>query len=497
MSTATHASHPSAGAGAVLILAFTGIVASSMQTLLIPVIADLPRLLDTSPGNASWLISSTLLTASVAPPIMGRLGDLHGKRRMMLISLAVMIAGALLSASTTNLALAVAGRALQGVAMSAIPLAIGLMKDILPTNRLDSAAAVMSTSMGVGSSLALPAAALVAQQSDWQVLFYGAAALGVLSVLLLLLVPETPARARGTFDIPGAVGLVVGLTLLLLPLSKGSEWGWTSVRTTMLFGGAVVVLALWAGLEGKLTSPLVDVRSFRRPVLLFTHLATMTVGASYLVVALVLPQLLQLPRATGYGLGQSMVAAGLLMVPLGLTMLLTAPLHARLSARYGPKATLLLGLSITAGGYGAAVGLVAAPWQTVIVTVVLGVGIGLAYASPPALLLGAVAPHETGAANGLNTLMRSVGAAVCSALVSVVLASTTRDYQGSPVPSLEGFRTAYLIAAALMGVGFVLALLLPKQGRLPHLRATAVTSGSLGRRPSRESADQCGAPAGG
>jgi energy-converting hydrogenase Eha subunit A len=139
------------------VLAFAGIVVAVMQTLLVPVIKDLPQLLSTEPSNATWVLTSTLLSGAVATPIMGRLGDLYGKRRMLIASLAVMVVGALVSALTSDLLTMIAGRALQGFAMGAIPLGIGLMRDMLPREKLGSAMALMSSSIGVGGGLALPA----------------------------------------------------------------------------------------------------------------------------------------------------------------------------------------------------------------------------------------------------------------------------------------------------------------------------------------------------
>ncbi len=463
--THTSTDRPAAKASGALVsvLAFMGIVVSVMQTLLVPVIKELPQLLGTEPGNANWVITSTLLSGAVATPIMGRLGDLHGKRRMLILGLAVMVVGALVSALTSDLLTMIAGRTLQGFAMSAIPLGIGLMRDILPREKLGSAMALMSSSMGVGGSLALPAAALVAQHTDWHALFYGAAGLGVLCIALtLLVVPESPTRAQGTFDVLGAIGLSAGLVLFLLPVTKGSAWGWTSGTTLGLFAAAAVVLVLWGVMELRLKAPLVDLRTTARSAVLFTNLASIMVGASFLVVSLVLPQLLQLPKATGYGLGQSMVVAGLCMAPLGLTMMLTAPVYARLSSKHGPKGTLILGMVIIAIGYGAGLGLMSAPWQSLVITAILGVGIGLAYASLPALIVGAVPAWETGSANGLNTLMRSIGSSVSSAVIGMVLANTAHHVNGVTVPTMHGFRVSFLIATGAMAIGLITALFLPR-----------------------------------
>ncbi len=466
------------------VLAFAGIVVAVMQTLLVPVIKDLPRLLDTTPSNATWVLTSTLLSGAVATPIMGRLGDLFGKRRMLIVSLSVMVVGALVSAFTDALLPMIVGRTLQGFAMGAIPLGIGLMRDMLPRERLGSAMALMSSSIGVGGGLALPAAALVAQHTDWHALFYGAAGLGVLAIALtLLVVPESPLRAKGSFDLPGALGLSAGLVLFLLPITKGSDWGWSSPTTLGLFAAAVVVLLLWGLMELRVAAPLVDLRTTARREVLLTNLASIMVGVAFYVISLVLPQLLQLPSATGYGLGQSMVVAGLCVAPLGLTMMFTAPVYARLSARYGPRTTLIIGLLIIAVGYGGGLGLMNAAWQTVVTSVLIGAGIGLAYSSLPALIIGAVPASETGAANGLNTLMRSIGTSVSSAVIGMVLANTANDVGGVAVPTMHGFRVSFLIATAAVAVGLALAFFLPRRRpeSTTQLRASSEEDANLAR----------------
>ncbi|MGY0486832.1 MFS transporter [Streptomyces sp. WG-D5] len=481
MSQPTTQARPSGGV--VPVLAFAGITVAVMQTLLVPVIKDLPELLNTAPSNATWVMTSTLLAGAVATPIMGRLGDLAGKRRMLLTSLAIMVFGSLVCGFTDNLLVMIVGRALQGFAMGAIPLGIGLMRDMLPREKLGSAMALMSSSIGVGGGLALPAAALVAQHADWHALFFGAAGLGVVAIALtLVFVPESPLRAQGTFDVAGALGLTLGLILFLLPITKGSDWGWSSGTTLGLFGAALVVLLAWGAMELRLKAPLVDLRTTARREVLLTNLASIMVGVAFYAISLVLPQLLQLPKETGYGLGQSMVVAGLCVAPLGLTMMLTAPVYARLSARFGPKITLLLGMLIIAIGYGAGLGLMSAAWQTIVISVLIGAGIGLAYSSLPALIIGAVDPSETGAANGLNTLMRSIGTSVSSAVIGMVLANTANNVGGVAVPTMHGFRVSFLIATAAVAVGVLLAIGLPGRRKpVVQLRASSEEDAALER----------------
>ncbi|GLF97048.1 MFS transporter [Streptomyces yaizuensis] len=477
--TAEHRTGEAGGRGVVAVLAGAAISVAVMQTLVVPVIADLPVLLDTSAATAGWVVTSTLLAAAVATPVMGRLGDLHGKRRMLVVSLAVMVTGSLISAGTDDPVVMIVGRTLQGFGMGVIPLGIGIMRDVLPGRRLASGLAVMSSSIGVGGGLALPAAALVAQHTDWHALFLGSALLGTVSAAAVLaVVPGGPGLARGGFDLPGAVGLTAGMVALLLPVTKGDAWGWTAPVTLALFGAAALLLTVWGWWELRCPSPLVDLRTSARREVLLTNLASLLLGMAFYTISLVLPALLQLPTGTGYGLGQSMVTAGLALAPLGLTMLLVSPLYARLSERYGPRAALLTGMAVLVAGHGAGIVMMAAVWQTVVIAVVLGVGIGLAYSALPALINAAVDPSRTGAANGLNALMRSVGTAVSSAVVGMVLARTARTWDGVAVPGPEGFRISFALATGAVAVGMVLAFLLPARRG-----ARAVTAPGTGPEP--------------
>ncbi|MEY9966049.1 MFS family permease [Streptacidiphilus sp. MAP12-16] len=446
----------------VAVLAFAGIVVAIMQTLLVPVIADLPTLLHTSTANATWVLTATLLAGAVATPIMGRLGDLYGKRKMLLVSLALMVVGSLVAGFTSSLVPMVVGRALQGFAMGAIPLGISIMRDELPREKLGSAMGLMSSSLGIGGALGLPGAALLAEHFDWHVLFFTAAGLGVVAMALILAtVPESKLRTPGGFDHLGAIGLSVGLVALLLPITKGGDWGWSSPTTLGLFAASAVILLLWGVMELRITDPLVDLRTTARRQVLLTNLASITIGVSFYAMSLVLPQLLELPRATGYGLGQSMVVAGLCMAPMGVAMMLVSPFSARITAARGPKTSLLLGMAVIAVGYAAGLGLMGAVWQVLIITTVIGAGIGLAYSALPALIIGAVDPSETGAANGLNTLMRSIGTSASSAVIGMVLAHMTTPLGGHPLPNMAGFRVSFGIAVGAVLIGLLLAAFLP------------------------------------
>ncbi|WP_157036170.1 MFS transporter [Streptomonospora alba] len=437
-----------------------------MQTLVIPLVPDLPRLLSATAADTTWAITATLLASAVATPVSGRLGDMYGKRRMLLISVALLVAGSLICGVSDTLVPMVVGRALQGLAAGVIPLGISIMRDELPSDRLGSAIALMSASLGVGGAVGLPAAAFLAQRADWHMLFWVSAALGVVAfALVVALVPESRIRTGGRFDVFGALGLSTALVCLLLAISKGGVWGWTSGTTLGLFTASAAVLLVWAAWELRIPQPLVNLRTSARRQVLLTNTASTVFGFAMFAMSLVFPQLVQLPAATGYGLGETMVTVGLVMAPSGVVMVAMAPVSARISKAAGPKTTLMLGAVIVGCGYGLGVVLMSSLWHPVLVSAVIGTGIGLAYGAMPALVMAAVPVSETAAANSLNTLMRSIGTSTASAVAGAVLTQMTVPLGETMVPTEAGFRTVMAIGAAAAVAALVIAAFLPRHDR--------------------------------
>jgi len=446
----------------VAVLSSVGLVASLCMTLVVPVVPQLPQLLGTSTATASWVITATLLAGAVATPIAGRLGDMVGKRRVLLATLGLLVAGSVLCATTSALLPVLIGRALQGVAVSAVPLGISLMRDTLPPARLGSGIALMSATLGIGGGLGLPLSAVIVEVADWHALFWVAGALGLAGLLLVaLVIPESATRSGGHFDVGGAVGLSVGLIGLLLAVSKGSEWGWTSAATLTSAGVAVVALLAWTAYELRVADPLVDLRLNVRRAVLLPNLISIPVGVAMFTGMIVFPQLLSAPSASGHGLGMTLLAAGLTLAPNGLVMMLMSPVTARISTKAGPRASLRIGLVVIAVAYAGSTVLLSAAWQIAVVISVIGAGVALAYGALPALIMRAVPTTRTAAANGLNTLMRSIGTSTASALAAVVLSASTVPVDGTLVPSLGALRTTLLIAAGCAVLALLVSLAVP------------------------------------
>ncbi|MER5888981.1 MFS transporter [Streptomyces sp. NPDC001941] len=444
-------------------LAWAGILMAVMQTVVVPLLPDLPRLTGSSAGAVSWMVTATLLAGAVLTPVLGRAGDMYGKRRVLTGALGLMTLGSVMCALSSDITVLITARALQGAAAAVVPLSISILRDELPPERRGSAVALMSSTVGIGAALGLPLAALVVQYADWHVMFWLTSALGALGVAgVWWAVRESPVRRPGRFDVLGALGLAVGLVCLLLAVSQGGQWGWGSASVLGLFAGAVVVLALWCVQQLRAAEPLVDLRLMAHPRVGLPHVAALLTGFAFYANSLVTAQLIQAPKATGYGLELSIVATGLCLLPGGVTMLVFSPVSARISAARGPRVTLALGATVIACGYAVRIADSRDLWMIILGATVVATGTTLAYSALPTLILRAVPADQTASANGVNVLMRTIGQATSSAAVAAVLVHHTAPVDGVPVSTLHGYLLAFGMAGAIALVACGAALVIPR-----------------------------------
>ena len=449
-----------------IIIAMTvaGLTSSFMFMLVIPIQAELPGLLNASRADTAWVVTSTLLAAAIIAPISGRLGDMYGKRRIVLILLAAMVLGSVLAAVSSELVLVIIGRTLQGAMTGVIPLGIAILRDTLHQNRVDTAIALNSATMGIGGAIGMPLSAYVAEIGDWHLLFWMSAVLGAICFILVIwFIPPSVLRTEGKFDYVGAFLLAIGLVGLLLGISRGNEWGWLSPMTLATGVGGLLVLVAWGWYETRIDEPLLNLKvAARRPVLL-TNLTGVCMGFAMFASNVAFPQRLQLSVESGSGFGLSLVAASLILLPTGIVMMVIAPISGRIARVMGPRTLLII------GGIGQVVAYTfiafsdAHIWQIFVTSIIMGIGIGFGFAGMPMVIMRSVPQSETGASNGLNALFRSLGTSISAAIIAVILAASAFDFNGLPVPSLDGFKFTYVLAAIVAFVGLVLSLMIPRR----------------------------------
>ncbi|MFT4299181.1 MAG: MFS transporter [Aeromicrobium sp.] len=451
----------------VVVLCLGSLCGALMQSLVIPIQSELPELLHTEPGNASWAVTATLLAAAVTMPVTGRLADMYGKKKILVVSAAVLIVGSASAALSSSLAPFLIGRALQGAAMGYIPVAISMVREIATPERRAGAVAAVSATLGVGGALGLPLSAWIAEAFSWHGLFWLSTGLAILVfVATLVVVPNVRDAHPAHIDVIGILGLAVGLSGALIGVSKGSEWGWSDGRTLTGIIGGVLVLLVWGWYQLRHHDPLVDLRTTARRPVLFTNLAALLIGFGMMAQMIVLPQLLEMPEATGFGLGQSILQAGLWMAPGGLAMMLFAPVSSKLINTIGARVTLAIGALVISLGYVVALELMDAPWQLMVSAMIASAGVGIGYAAMPTLILDNVPESESGSSVGVNGLMRSVGTTIAGAVMAAIMTSrTTALGSGVEIPSLEAFEICLVVGAVAALAGALIALLVPSQRR--------------------------------
>lgn len=468
--------HPAAGPSArphpqrtLLVLAVPALSFSLAQTVLVPAFPDLVTELHSDVATVTWLLTGYLVAAAVFTPLVGRLGDMFGKRRMLVLSLVAFMVGNVLSALGTDVRVVIAGRVVQGIAGGVFPLIFGIIRDEFPRERVGGSVGLVSAMIGIGGGAGLLLGGALVDSLGYASIFWLGAALALVSVVTIaVLVPESPVRVPGRVDVKGALVLGLALLLVLVAVSEGRSWGWGSGRTLGVLAGGLLLLVLWVPLEARTPDPLVDVRMLARPAVLLTNLATLLVGFGMFGAYVLLPQLVEAPRSTGYGFGSNATHAGLLMLPGSLSMLVIGPMSGALGSRFGHRVSLGLGGLVSAAGLALLAafhgsGLAALGWYLVV-----SIGIGFAFAAMPNLILMAVPSEQTGQATGFNAVVRSVGSSVGTQVTAVIVVSSAAP--GSLVPAEGGYVSAFVLCAVVTTVAAVIALLVPRPKGSGHVR---------------------------
>lgn len=440
---------------------------SLLQSLVAPVLPTIQRELHTSASAVTWVLTAWLLSAAVATPLLGRVGDMAGKNRTLVAALAAVAAGLLLAAVAPNLPVLLAGRVVQGLGGAVFAVSFGILRDEFPAHRVSSAVGVLSAVIAAGGGLGMVLAGPIVSLLGWRWLFWiPFVVIAAVAVVARRIVPESPARTPGRVNWTAALLLSGWLVALLVPLTEATSWGWGSPRVLGLLAVAVVLLVGWVRVEVRSATPLIDMRMMRIPAVWTTNLAALLFGGAMFGVYAFLPQLLQLPRITGFGLGESLTAAGLIMLPLLVTMSVAGVLSGRVAQAIGLK-TQLVGASLV-GVVGCALlalfhsgaGPIAAAGA------LLGVAFGLAYAALASLVVQAVPPSQTGAASGMSTNIRTIGGALGTAVVSSVVTASAGP---TGLPAEAGFTDAFWVLGGASLVAALLALLVPAARRRPAL----------------------------
>jgi EmrB/QacA subfamily drug resistance transporter len=448
------------------LLTIAGISFAVMQTLVVPALPFFQREFDTSASWVTWIATGFLLSSSVLTPIIGKLGDTHGKARMLVISLGIFGLASLGAAAAWNLPSLIAFRVLQGAGAAVFPLSFGIIRDEFPPEKIGMGVGTVSSVFGVGGGIGLVLSGVIIEHLTWQWLFLiGAMPVLASTVLIARFVPESPIKARTKPDYLGAATLSLALAALLVAISEATEWGWTSAGVLGLLAASAVLFAGWATIERRVPEPLVDLTTFARREMAATNVTTMIMGFAMFATFILLPNFVQVPPERGFGFGASPIEVGLYFVPSSVTMMIAGPLAGAIGTRYGRVLPLRVGLGFLI----LALVLLAAvhhePWTIYAWMCFMGVGLAFCFAAVGTLVIDYSRPGETGVASGMNTIMRTVGAALGSQVAAAIISANT--LAGTEIPVERGFTIAFVISACAAALAFLPTLLL---GRRPVSR---------------------------
>jgi MFS family permease len=459
--------HPNLTLGLLAVAAVSYVL---QQTLVVPALPTIQRDLDTTMTWATWIFTGFLLSSAIFTPLVGKLGDMYGKKRMLVLALGVFAAGTLAAALANSIGLLIAARGLQGVGGAVFPLAFGIVRDELPMHRVGVGLGLLSATFGVGGGAGLVLSGVILESLDWTWLFWiGAVPVIAAAALVAAFVPESPVRTPARLDWKGALALSAGLGALLVALSEGERWGWTSVATLGTFGAALAILALWVAVELRVDEPMVDIAMMRDRGVFWTNAVAVLAGFAMFGTFLMVPTLVQFPRglpaplasAVDYGFGATVIVAGLYLLPASAVMLVVGPLAGIAERRLGARMLVLGGLAVLAMG-GVALALLHDSGAGIVLAMTLvGTGVGLAYAMLAKLVVDSVSPAVTGVAMGMNTVMRTVGGVIGGQVGAAVLSAMTIP-QAPGIPEEAAFTTTFLIAAAAAAVAVLGTLRIPR-----------------------------------
>lgn len=461
---------------------------SLLQSLVSPILPQLQIELHTTQNSVTWVLTAYLLAASVFTPIIGRVGDIVGKEKVLVCVLVAVALGSALAAVSTSIGWMIAARSIQGAGGGIIPLAFGIIRDEFPRQKVAGAVGAIAALLAVGSGLGLVLAGPIVRVLDYHWLFwFPAIVVAVAAVVTHFVVPPSPVRSEGRVSWTPALLLSAWLVALLVGISQAPTWGWGSAPVIGLLALSVVFVIAWILVELKFTAPLIDMRMMRIPAVWTTNLVALLFGAGMYATFAFIPEFLQTPTSVGYGFGATVTTSGLIALPMSVTMFFFGTWSAPLSRRFGAKAVLVAGSGVTVVPFAIMAFAHDEIWQLLVAMMLLGVGFGLAFSAMANIIVDSVPTHQTGVASGMNANIRTIGGAIGAAVMASII---TAGVPSDAVPKESGYTIAFAMLAVVLAFATIAGLLIPKatierdehqqeQAAMAHAELAIVAGGTI------------------
>ncbi|HUD76889.1 MAG TPA: MFS transporter [Streptosporangiaceae bacterium] len=430
-----------------------------LQSLVIPVLTTVQHELHTTQSAATWVLTAYLLSASIMTPILGRVGDMTGKKRVFVATLIALAVGSLLAALAPSIGVLIVARVIQGFAGGMLPVAFGIIRDEFPAQKVAGAVGILAALTAVGAGLGIVLAGPIVDALGYRWLFWLPMILTIVAaVSAVLFVPESPVRTPGRISWLPALLLSAWLVALLVALSEAPDWGWGSGRVIGLLAGAVVLAAGWVIAELRAATPLIDMQMMRRTAVWTNNLVALLIGVGMYATFAFLPEFVQTPAAAGYGFGASITRSGLMLLPSAVTMFVTGIFAGRLAARLGGKSLVIAGCLIGCAAMSILAFAHQYEWEIYLSSAIMGIGFGLVFSAMSALIVVAVPTSQTGVATGMNANIRTIGGSIGAAVMASIV---TSQLGPSGLPKEAGYTTGFAVMAGGLVLAAVAGLLIP------------------------------------
>jgi MFS family permease len=456
------------GRAAVVVLIYLGFTLQLLLAGIVPLVPTIGRSLEITPASASWLVTAALLSGAVALALLTRLADLYGKKAAILVALVLVLAGSLLDSVTSNVALLLVGRVLMGAQLPMLALPEAIASDTMPLRRgrFTIGAIHAGTGVGIGAGILL-GAVIGLHPAAWHWFFYVGVITTVLGIVAtVLFVRDSPARAPGRLDVPGAVLLALALVALLLGLSEGPTWGWASPAVLALLVGGVLLLGAWWWQAHRARYPLIRPADVLKPEVRLPYAMTFLIAFGVFGSLAAVTRLAQTPAAGGFGWGWHVGQTAWFAVPqvagavVGIVVLQT------LARRIGYPRAATLGVAGNVVAFCCFALLHGTPGAVLAGQGIFSMGTAIGLATTQIIVLAVVPASESGIALGISIVAYAVGNSLGSDVVGVLFASLTGP---AGLPALSAYVTGFWICGAVALLAVALSLpLWRRQAATPH-----------------------------
>ncbi len=462
----------------IVIMAMMGILITYVETMITPALPILEKDFHTNYDSLSWVITAYILSGTVSAAIFGRLADIFGKKKIFIILAGIYTVAVAFGGFATDLNQFILVRTVQGLGMGMFPVAYALLNDEVPKENLALAQGIISSTFTGGAAIGLVLGAYITQYYGWQWSYHSAIPVSIaLLISSIIIVKESPYTRKESIDFAGVGALSLSVIFLILGLSEGQYWGWSSYPIIGLFIMSLVSLVAFVFIERRVKMPFISLKLLKVRNILLANVAGLFAMSGMFFLFYTVPVILQDPSPAGFGM--SIFSSGLIMLPAAIASMIFAPLSARITNTRGPKVTILIGGIVLFMSY---IALLFNRQTTISIledTTLLGISLSFVFVGVINILLISTPAKDAGVSTGMNVVFRNIGSAIAPAIggvlettyvMPVLLGTYNYPVAGLPFfpifesfPSGQAFDYIYMVGLVFLAIMVILTLFMKNE----------------------------------